>query len=170
MDLHWADLIFGFPLIVLVGDFPCIVTEADLYSVTCVTVLTPANDNNISVWVFDQGDVLIDSLHAQEGVTPTITDISPLSGPVTGGTELSIVGTGFEPSAGDSFPYASVSVLLGLSPCNVTFANETLIRCITEKSPPLVVPIIVTTDSGLAVQSTSNISNLAIQQETVRSL
>jgi hypothetical protein len=84
---------------------------------------------------------------ASPGEAPTITEVIPSSGPSTGGTLLTINGTGF---------VAGVSVLLGGQSCNsVVVISSTQLTCLTPAHATGADTLIVT-DPGQLVASLSN--------------
>lgn len=76
---------------------------------------------------------------------PTITSISPSSGPTSGGTLVTITGTNFVTGA-------TVAFGPGLSATNVTVVNSTTITCVTPpRNTPGTVEVTVTTSAGTSL-------------------
>ena len=72
--------------------------------------------------------------------TPTITGINPNSGPTTGGTSITITGTGFEDGA-------TLSIGSGTA-ASVNVINDTTITAVTPSGTAGAVDVVVTTSGG----------------------
>ncbi|KAJ4455369.1 putative cell shape-determining protein [Paratrimastix pyriformis] len=112
---------------VLVGGRPCTGVVADPAGSTDATGLTctlPAGATlgsvNVVVTNWDQTAATLARGYAYQGATPTVSFRSPASGPATGGTALTLVGTDFR---------AGVTVTVAGSPCTLTASNGTVLRC-----------------------------------------
>ncbi|HEY8597764.1 MAG TPA: IPT/TIG domain-containing protein, partial [Thermomicrobiales bacterium] len=89
-----------------------------------VTIVNPDGGTTINVGAFTY-------------VAPTITSITPNSGPSNGGTPVTIVGTGFQPGA---------MVTIGVAPCQAVLisGNGTEITCTTPAGPVGTADVVVT--------------------------
>ena len=100
--------------------------SADQQTVTC---LTPESQNvkDCKVRVSLNGQQAKNTLAYSYDIslTPIVNDIQPNRGQVSGGTEITIVGFGFE---------EDVSVFVGDYPCNIKSVSENEIICVTTKS------------------------------------
>jgi phospholipase C len=119
-------------------------TNVNVVNSTTITAVTPASSaGSVNVTVTNP-DNQQGSLTA--GYTynppPTVTSISPGSGPTTGGTAANIVGTNFLPGATVSFG--------GTPGTNVTVMNSTHIAVTTPGHPAAVVNVIVTNPDNQA--------------------
>lgn len=82
-----------------------------------------------------------------KGPPPTVTAISPTSGPMSGGTAVSITGTNFMPGASVSFG--------GTAGTNVNETSSTSIQAITPKHSPGTVNVVVTNPDGQSATLTN---------------
>ena len=94
------------------------------------------------------------------GAPPTITAISPNAGPNTGGTTVTIYGTGFEPGA---------TVMLGGLPASaVTWQHGTNLTAVTPPSASGVVAVVVNNPDGNGVTNSTGFafgSGIAITRQ-----
>jgi subtilisin-like proprotein convertase family protein len=74
------------------------------------------------------------------GSAPTITSVLPNAGPNTGGTTVTITGTGFEPGATVAFG--------SLSAASVTFVSSTVLTAVTPSSSSGTVPVVLANPDG----------------------
>src|SRR5216683_2935139 len=79
---------------------------------------------------------------------PTVSDISPMSGPATGGTSVTITGTGFTSAASVSFGSTLAS--------NITFISDTRITAVSPSGCGIV-HVTVTTPSGTSATGTADL-------------
>lgn len=157
MNLHWRDLISGFPSAFTLGPGLCIVVEADLYHVTCIAIHAVPGQTNVTGVVFDQRHTLVDVFTPRVDLTPTISGVSPNLGPVTGDTDVIITGSGFMLN-----PNSTVNVTMGYTRCHVTSVNSTHILCSTGPHPPGFVPLVVSTESGVAILESALVDGLEL--------
>ena len=92
------------------------------YAAVSPSVVTPGPHRNISE---SRGE---NSPYPHFFLRPTITSISPETGSVTGGTMVTITGSGFSPVA------ERISVLLGDRNCAITSSTYSVIVCVTSVS------------------------------------
>ncbi len=135
------------PARVLLNDIWCVITESTVQQLTCVPLLTPfPSPSNVSVSVLSETVTLYFSYETLLSATPLITDVSPIVGAVTGGTTITISGSGFGASEIDD-----VIVTVGSSTCIVSAASDSSIECVTTASEPSFEAVLVNTPNGVAV-------------------
>tara|TARA_R110002072_G_scaffold276051_1_gene437383 strand:- start:111990 stop:116984 length:4995 start_codon:yes stop_codon:yes gene_type:complete len=108
---------------ITVGGSTCTVpTFVNAISMTCVTPALAAGTYDVVVTNPDtQTGTLVNSYTTQ--AAPTVTVVSPVTGPLAGGTTMTITGTNFRTGA-------SVSVV-GTSCTSATVVNSTTMTCVT---------------------------------------
>ena len=104
IELFYRD----FPVSVFIGSSPCVVTAATLDEMNCTTTRHEAGSVGITVSVLGEMASLSDGYYYDRALTPTISSVYPSSGPVYGGTAVSIEGQ----SLADT-----VSVMIGDALC-----------------------------------------------------
>jgi hypothetical protein len=126
-------------------------TSLTIISPTKITVISPSGTGTVNVTVTTPGGTSIASTASQftyiaAPELPTITGISPSSGPTEGGTTVIITGTGFTEDA---------TVLFGTSAATmVTFVSETNITAVAPSAATAgTVDVSVTTPAGTSVTS-----------------
>ncbi|CAH1789358.1 unnamed protein product [Owenia fusiformis] len=111
--------------VVLIGGIVCDVTASTANQITCTIGNGPAGEADVEVRIEGKGN----AVHVNETFLFTyqayITDISPTSGSLAGGTVLSINGSGFAPSA---------NVEIGGANCSVKSRSYSSIVCSTPPS------------------------------------
>jgi len=117
-------------------------TTINVLDSTTITCITPAHsDGAVGVIVTTGGgpsDVFSSFTYI---IPPSITDISPLSGPNIGGTSVTITGT--------NFTGATLVTFGGIAATSLHLVNNTTITCITPAVPSDgAVGVIVTTGGG----------------------
>jgi len=75
-------------------------TGLTVNSATSVTAVAPPGSGTVDVTVTTPGGTSATSKHDRFGYTPSVTAITPGSGPALGGTGVTITGAGFAPGAG----------------------------------------------------------------------
>ena len=113
---------------VSIGDLDCLVTQTSLTSITCDLLGGPPDTYTLSVSIADQGLALFGAgVSNQIGLLFTITSISPLTGSIYGGTNITVTGTGF------SMRSDFMSAFIGNSafPCSITPVSSTSFTCVT---------------------------------------
>ena len=140
LQLLLASFYNDFPLSVFVGSAPCIVTWSSLTDLRCTTTPHPDGTVNITVTVLGETAVLEGYTYDTE-LTPSVFSIVPDSGPVYGGTLLTIEGRVLS---------NTISVTIGDAPCMIISQNDTEIVCNTTSHYPSSLPVMVTTSQGLA--------------------
>ena len=132
---------------VLIDSNPCFITSSSLTEVTCISQPHSPDTVNVTVVVNGVSDQIEDSYTYSINSTLTISSVSPPSGPVRGGTQLTIVGSNF---------VNDITVNIGGSVCNITSLTVTEIQCTTAMHQPGVYDIIVTSSTlGRAVYSSA---------------
>nr|XP_061786823.1 fibrocystin-L-like [Nerophis lumbriciformis] len=110
---------------VYVGMRECVTEEWTSTSVTCVLPVLPPGLHRVDVLIGDNGYP-----QTSNGVNATIEyileihAISPTTGSLMGGTELTISGSGFSPNISDN------TVSVGGSECEVKAASENELQCV----------------------------------------
>lgn len=113
----------------------------DSTTITCSTPPHAAQSTNVIVTNQDGiSDTRLEGFTYQE--TPVVSSVSPTNGPSTGGTVLTITGTGFQ---------ASATVSVGNNPCgDVVVVSNTSITCTTASHAAAVVDVTVTNPDTLS--------------------
>jgi hypothetical protein len=106
-----------------------------------ITAVTPAHPAGTVSVVVTNTDTQSGSCNCYTyEPAPTVTSITPASGPTAGGTAITIAGTGFLTGA---------TVMFGATPATgVTVVSGTLITAITPALPATTVPVTVTNTDG----------------------
>jgi hypothetical protein len=127
-------------------DFPCTVSSQSHSQIVCVTT---AGRGQSLVATIDVGGrtVTSSSPNLFSYSPPTLTTVSPLSGPTAGGTELTLVGSSFDTSG---------SVTVGGANCPIVSYTSTQIRCTSPAGQGLSQAVAVV--SGLGLASTNQLS------------
>ena len=129
------------PMSVFIGSAPCVITSASLDQLNCTTTSHYDTTANITVNVLGEIAVLENGYQYDDNLTPTITSVTPSSGPVYGGTLLTITGEVLDDT---------ISVSIGDAPCTITFSNSTNVECTTTSHAPSSLPISLSTGQGVA--------------------
>jgi large repetitive protein len=109
-------------------------TDLTSVSATSITAMSPAGTETVDVTVTTPGGVSATSPADQFTYAPTVTSISPTSGPLAGGTLVTITGTGFTgASAVDfgttpatTFTVGSATTITALSPAGTGSVGVTV--------------------------------------------
>ncbi len=108
---------------VTIGGAPA--TNVNVISDTMITCTTPPGAGGLADVVVTNADGQADT--AANAFTfilaPTVTDVSPVSGPAAGGTPVLVSGTGFQTGASVTFE--------GVAATNVNVISDTMITCTT---------------------------------------
>lgn len=117
-------------------------TSITVVNSTTITCLTPAHAPGIANLIITSLDTTTTTklnAYTYQGA-PTVTNVTPSAGAITGGTLVTITGTGF---------LSGATVFLGTSPCTgVAILNSTTLTCATTAHAPGTVDASVTnTDS-----------------------
>lgn len=146
------DLYSRSPMSVSVGGTLCIVIESSVTELSCIPLPGMEGVSDITVTVLDQNVTLEQVYNVSAEATPGIDDITPSTGPVTGGTSILITGRLLGGSSdGDSASEQGVQVFVGDSECAVQSSNDTHIQCTTSRHQPGSVPVLVSASAGIAV-------------------
>lgn len=140
LQMLLANFYNDFPLSVFIGPAPCIVTWANLTHLQCTTTHHPDGTLNVTVTVLGETATL-DGYTYDTALTPSIFSINPDSGPVYGGTILTIKGRALSDT---------ISVMIGEAPCLIRSQNDTDVVCATTSHSPSSLPVTVATRQGLA--------------------
>lgn len=114
-----------------IGTTSCIVTSSSQYSASCRVGSVVAGKHDVKIHVAAQGfamfeagaSAVIDSLAILSSITPT-------EGSIMGGTELSIKGSGFDPTAGHT------TVKIGANFCTIVRVTSSEFVCMTSAHGP----------------------------------
>ena len=143
------NLYSQFPSRVHIDGDPCIITESSISQLLCVPILSNPGMANITVSVRDQIAVLDNAYEKAMEKTAAVKSVTPSTGVVTGGNNLTITGTLL---ASDSAEEGEVEVMVGNASCVVQQFNATQIQCITSgRHPPGRVPVLISTKAGIAI-------------------
>jgi hypothetical protein len=91
-------------------------TNVNVVNTTTITAQSPAGTGTVDVSIINQGGSSATSPADQFSYGPTVTGISPRSGPITGGTEVVITGVNLNNPTAISFGSAGVTTLISESP------------------------------------------------------
>ena len=130
-----------FPISVFIGSAPCVVTSVENNLLYCTTTSHYDSTVNITVSVLGETATLENVYSYDEDYTPTVVSIAPTSGPVYGGTILTISGSVLE---------HMTSVTIGDAPCIITSVNSTHVECTTTSHAPSSLPVSLATNVGVA--------------------
>lgn len=114
-----------------IGTSSCIVTSSSQYSASCRVSSVAAGKHDLKIHVAAKGFAMfeagaaavIDSLAVVSSITPT-------EGSIMGGTELSIKGSGFDPTAGHT------TVKIGTNFCTIVQVTSSEVVCSTSAHSP----------------------------------
>lgn len=140
LQMLLARLYRDLPIRVFIGSAPCIVTWANLTDLVCTTTQHDDGMVNITVSVFAEAASFKGYTYDTD-LTPTVFSIRPNSGPVYGGTVLTIEGRAL---------LNTISVMIGDAPCLIMSRNSTDVLCTTTSHAPASLPVTVSTSQGLA--------------------
>lgn len=143
---HLFNVYLRLPSYVLIGGFPCIITESNVSAIQCVPALNLPHSANLSVVVLTEYAHIEDAFEINVNETVFIDTIDPLEGAVVGNTLLTITGYNF-----GAYTTEDVTVYIGENPCYVTSANSTLIECILPPNGPSHEPVYISTPNGVAI-------------------
>lgn len=123
---------------ILIGTHPCstvtfVGIEGDHSTLTCTTSSEQeAGSYEVHVYVetlgftgYNSPSLSLDSDYITVSVSATLTDVSPSTGSVSGGTLITLTGTGFSHMMG------RMNVNIGEYPCNIVKSTTTNIECWT---------------------------------------
>ncbi|XP_040210574.1 fibrocystin-L-like [Rana temporaria] len=138
----------GFPPMnttVKVNGIPCFILSVTPGSIQCVTpASSAARTATVNIYITSASYPSL-SYSYSEADTPTVTSISPSTGP--SGTTISVFGTQFGSDA------TSVSVTIGNTTCVITFISDTLLNCTVADHWGGTFPISLQNKKGLARSS-----------------
>ena len=143
---HLFNIYLRLPSYVLIGGYPCIITESSFTEIQCITALNPPHSANLSVVVLTEYAHIEDVFEIDVNKSIFIDTIDPSEGAVIGNTLLTITGYDFYANTTED-----VTVYIGQNPCYVTSANDTLIECLLPQNGPSREPVYVSTPNGVAI-------------------
>ncbi len=121
-------------------------TSVVVVSDTSITAVTPVKvAGTTSVLVTTPGGTNVGTILYTNAAAPTVTALSPASGPVAGGTSITITGTAFSNATGVT--------LGGTAVTSFTVVSSTSITAVTASSAAGAGSVLVTTPSGTNVAS-----------------
>ncbi|MBE2285889.1 MAG: IPT/TIG domain-containing protein [Prosthecobacter sp.] len=117
-------------------------TSVTVLNATTITCLTPAGTAGAKSVVVTTpgGSNSANSLFTYVAPAPTVTAITPSSGPTTGGTSVTITGTNFTGATGVTIGGAAAT--------SVSVVNATTITCVTPAGTAGAKSVVVTTPGG----------------------
>jgi hypothetical protein len=134
---------------VTIGGVSC--NSVTYNSATSLTCITPPGSYGVKSVVVTNPDAqaitLTTGFTYSNGMAPTISTIAPNSGPITGGTAITIIGSGYSQGT-------EVSIG-GLSCSNVMFINSTSLSCITPVGTIGAKSVLITNPDNQSVTLTS---------------
>jgi len=139
-------------------------TEFLVVNDTTISAITPAHDEGVvDVVVTTPGGAATGSFTYETEVipTPTVTGITPASGPVSGGTEVTITGTKFTGATAVTFD--------GIAATEFTVISDTSLTAMTPAHAAGAVDVVVTTPGGSA-SVTYTYEEIVIPAPTVTSI
>lgn len=131
------------PAHVNIGGSLCIITEAAIDYIVCTAIVSSAGLKDVSVSIFDQQEALVDAFMVDAELTPIVESVSPLYGPVSGGTILTLTGRHFM-----TVSDPNITVTIDNAECTVQFANDSVVVCTTPPHRPAFSLVFVFTLSG----------------------
>lgn len=135
---------FAPPTTVTVGTAACTTTAENTTSITCTTDFSVVSGGvNVRVTNPEDFQTGIKTTAFIFLMPPTVTSVSPTSGRATGGTTVTLSGTGFYPGA-----TATVGGVVCGSP---TVVNETTFTCVTGAHASGTVDVVFTNGDGQSV-------------------
>ncbi|XP_048575327.1 fibrocystin-L-like isoform X2 [Nematostella vectensis] len=121
---------------VSIGGSACTVIEVSITSLRCRTSARAAGVVTVSATVSGVTASKDSAFTYDAALTPTVTDITPISGKVTGGTNLTITGTDFGTDSG-------VKIMIGAKECVRISNTDTQIKCTVPMSEAGSFPITI---------------------------
>ncbi|XP_054620387.1 fibrocystin-L-like isoform X2 [Dunckerocampus dactyliophorus] len=113
--------------VVYVGSRECVTKEWTSTNITCVLPVLPPGLHKVDVQVGNIGyPQTSNDVNATIKYILEIHAISPTTGSLLGGTDLTITGSGFSPNISDN------TVFVGESECKVNAASENELRCVLQ--------------------------------------
>ncbi|XP_062385127.1 fibrocystin-L-like [Sardina pilchardus] len=115
---------------VMIGSETCEVLEVNLRELTCRVPPGSLGSNSVTVTVGDMSQVAPETFTYSDGLTATITSLSPQTTSVSGHRLLVVMGTNFGAQGDDTL------VFVGEEQCEVVVWNATTITCVLPSLPP----------------------------------
>lgn len=116
---------------VKIGSTTCVVTSTSPYSASCRVGLVVAGTHDVKIYVAGQGFVMFEAgASAMIDSLAIVSSITPSEGSIMGGTELSIKGSGFDSTSGQT------TVKIGTKYCTVTRITFSEVVCRTSAHAP----------------------------------
>lgn len=147
---HLFNVYLRFPAYVLLGEVPCVITEATFTEISCIPVLNLPQVANLTVVVLTESVHMENVFEIAVNGTAFVENIEPSEGAVMGRTLLSISGYNFKAYSTDD-----VTVFIGMEKCKIYSTNDTHILCYTPPTGPSLQPVYVLTPAGVAVWKAS---------------
>jgi hypothetical protein len=115
-------------------------TSVVVMSATTITCTSPSGVGQVDVIVTDAGGTSAANANDKFSYTPSVTNVSPNSGPAAGGTPVTITGTGFVSGATVAFGVNSAT--------SVVVMNATTITCTSPAGTLGATVDVIVTDAG----------------------
>ena len=141
-----------------IGGQTCSVTASDDTTITCDVSDVPVGTHSVKVFIAAMG-MAVTTATVQS--TATVSDLSPLTGSINGGLELSVNGNGFVAD--------QTTVDVDGSPCEVSSVEPSVIKCVTPPHAAGAVSVIVTSN-GVVYPADDSFSYASVATPTVTSI
>src|SRR5262249_47525133 len=115
-------------------------TSVVVMNATTITCTSPAGVGQVDVTVTDAGGTSAANANDKFSYTPSVTNVSPNSGPAAGGTPVTLTGTGFVSGATVAFG--------GNAATSVVVMNATTITCTSPAGTVGTTVDVIVTDAG----------------------
>ena len=127
---------------VLFDGIPCFIQSSNFTHLSCKPQAHSEESVRVMFIINDVDLVLDDAYEYSSNFTSTVSSVSPATGPVFGGTEVTIYGENF---------HDDVSVEIGGVACNITSVSNSSITCITmQHSPGKFEVLVFSTEYGVS--------------------
>lgn len=144
LTINGTDFVGG--ATVTIGGNPC---PATVLSSTQIVCTTPAGSGTVDVIITNPDAQTVTATNAFTYYpAPLISSIAPSNGPISGGTAVTITGTGFRNSSNGGFLGVSIG---GTNCTSITIASSTTINCVTPANSAGAKDVIVTNGDGQIV-------------------
>ena len=143
------SVFFSPSIYILLDGYPCFIESSNFTHISCLPQAHDEDIVNVIVSINDVQTVLTDAYEYSINDTSCVISVTPVKGPVYGGTELTISGENFG---------SDVSVKIGRSFCAITSLTDNEIVCTTAEHPPGTQVIFVhSTEFGVAYTCISSL-------------
>ena len=165
---HLSTFYSLLPSSVFIGEIPCVIVESSEASLSCVPLPSQSGFFNVTITVNNQNVTLEDAYNASITATPSVESISPSSGPISGGSTITIAGMALT-----SDLMSSARIMIGSASCEILSFSKTHIECTTSNHPAGSLPVLISTTAGIAILDSiltdwdSMFEGVSIQDESI---